>query len=161
MCVYIYICLYVYIYVYTCICLGTCVYVRMYMHMYMYIISINHSAANVITFARFCLKQMWWLTKAIAEMKCEHWTKTWNWSSCPKEALSARWTHGLIVQSVRASERNSVVAGLNPMPILITTIALLWYADSTRPMAEFMHCYALFIQQSAQQALGKEHKHIN
>ena len=36
--------------------------------------------ANVITCARFHLKQMWRLTKTIAEMKCEHWTKRWNWS---------------------------------------------------------------------------------
>ena len=43
---------------------------------------------NVITCARFCLKQMWRLTKAIAKMKCEHWTKRWNWSSCTKLALS-------------------------------------------------------------------------
>ena len=31
-----------------------------------------YSAADVITCARFCLKQNWRLTKAIAEMKCEH-----------------------------------------------------------------------------------------
>ena len=40
--------------------------------------------------------------------------KRWNWSSCAKLALSASWTHGLIAQSVRASERNSVVVGSNP-----------------------------------------------
>ena len=40
--------------------------------------------------------------------------KTWNWSSCTKFAQSASWTHGLIAQSVRASERNSVVVGSNP-----------------------------------------------
>ena len=68
---------------------------------------------NVITCARFCLKQMWRLTKAIAKMKCEHWTKRWNWSGCTKLALSASWTHGLIAQSVRVSERNSVVVGSN------------------------------------------------
>ena len=38
----------------------------------------------------------------------------WNWSGCTKLALSASWTHGLIAQSVRASERNSVVVGSNP-----------------------------------------------
>ena len=40
--------------------------------------------------------------------------KRWNWSNCTKLALSASWTHGLIAQSVRASERNSVVVGSNP-----------------------------------------------
>ena len=44
------------------------------------------------------------LTKEKTEMKREHWTKRWNWSSCTKLALSASWTHGLIAQSVRASE---------------------------------------------------------
>ena len=66
-------------------------------------------ATNVITCARFRLKQMWRLTKAMAELKCEHWTKRWNWSSCTKLALRESWTHGLIAQSVRASERNLVV----------------------------------------------------
>ena len=41
--------------------------------------------------------------------------KWWNWSSCTKLALSASWIHGLIVQSVRASEQNSVVLGSNPI----------------------------------------------
>ena len=58
---------------------------------------------NVITCARFCLKQTWWLGKTMAEMKCEHWTKKWNGSSCTELFFS------VIVQSVRASERNSVV----------------------------------------------------
>ena len=73
-----------------------------------------HSATKIITCVRFCLKQMWWLTKAMAKMKREHWTKRWNWSSCTKLALSASWTHGLIDQLVRASEWNSVVVGSNP-----------------------------------------------
>ena len=58
---------------------------------------------NVITCARFCLKQTWWLGKAMAEMKCEHWAKKWNGSSCTELFFS------VIVQSVRASDRNSVV----------------------------------------------------
>ena len=37
-----------------------------------------------------------------------------NWSSCTKLALRVSWTHGLISQSVRASERNSLVVGSNP-----------------------------------------------
>ena len=65
-------------------------------------VSIN-SATNVITCAIFRLKKMWRPTKAMAEMKCEHWKKRWNWSSCTKLALSASWTHGLIAQSFRAS----------------------------------------------------------
>ena len=40
--------------------------------------------------------------------------KQWNWSSCTKLALRAGWTHGLIAQSVKASEQNSVVVGSNP-----------------------------------------------
>ena len=77
-------------------------------------ICINHSAASVITCARFLLKQTWRLTKAIAEMKCEHWTERWNWSSCTRLALSVSWTLSLIAQSVRASKRDSVVVGSNP-----------------------------------------------
>ena len=42
------------------------------------------------------------------------WANRWNWSSCTKLTLSASWTHSLIAQSVRASERNSVVVGSNP-----------------------------------------------
>ena len=45
------------------------------------------------------------------------WTKKWTWSSCTKFALSASWTHGLIAQSVRASQRNSVVLGSNPAQV--------------------------------------------
>ena len=67
-------------------------------------ISMNHSAANVVTCVTFCLKQ---LTKRIAKMKCEHWIERSNWSSCIKLAMSASLTHGLIAQSVGASERNS------------------------------------------------------
>ena len=38
----------------------------------------------------------------------ENWTldKRLNWSSCSKLALSTSWTHDLIAQMVRASERN-------------------------------------------------------
>ena len=72
-------------------------------------IRINSFCYNVITCARFHLKQMWRLMKAKTEMKREHWTKRPNWSSCTKLALRASWTHGLIAQSIRASEWNSVV----------------------------------------------------
>ena len=37
-----------------------------------------------------------------------------SWSSCTKLAPSVSSTHGLVAQSVRASERNSVVVGSNP-----------------------------------------------
>ena len=39
--------------------------------------------------------------------------KQWNWSSYTELALSVSWTHGLLAQSVRASEQNSVVVGSN------------------------------------------------
>ena len=77
-------------------------------------ICINHFIAKVITCVRFCLKQMWWLTKAIAEMKCKHWTKKWNWSSCTKLTLRSIWTHGLMAHLVKVSEQNLVVVGSNP-----------------------------------------------
>ena len=54
------------------------------------------------------------LTKAKAEMKCEHWTKRWNWSGYTKLAVRASWTQGLIAQSVKVSQWNSVVVGSNP-----------------------------------------------
>ena len=54
------------------------------------------------------------LIKAKAQIKCEHWTRRWNWRSCTNFALSAGWTHGLIAQSVRAAEQNSVGVGSNP-----------------------------------------------
>ena len=41
-------------------------------------------------------------------------TKRWSWSSCIKLTLSASWTHGLVAQWIRASERNSVIMGSNP-----------------------------------------------
>ena len=68
----------------------------------------------VTTCAGFCSKKNFWLTKSMAEMKREHWTKRWNWSGCKRLALSASWAHVLIAQSVRDSKRNSVLAGLNP-----------------------------------------------
>ena len=39
--------------------------------------------------------------------------KRWNWSSCTKLALSGSWTHELIAQSFRVSERSLVVLGAN------------------------------------------------
>ena len=49
----------------------------------------------------------------------EMWTlnKIWNCSSCAKVALNVSWNRGLIAQSVRASEWNSVVAGSNPSQV--------------------------------------------
>ena len=43
-----------------------------------------------------------------------HWTDRWNWISCTKLALSVSWAHDLIAESIRPSERNSVVVGSNP-----------------------------------------------
>ena len=39
--------------------------------MYIY----TYTTTNVITCARFQLKQMWRLTIAMTAMKCEHWRK--------------------------------------------------------------------------------------
>ena len=72
---------------------------------------------------------------AIGENKQPKWNvtlkKQWNWSSCTKLALSASWTHGLIVQSVRASKRNSVVVGSNPTQAkfleLLSTTPYIYY----------------------------------
>ena len=47
--------------------------------------------------------------------------KQWSRSSCTKLALSESWPPGLIAQSVRASEWNSVVAGSNPTQALRAT----------------------------------------
>ena len=44
----------------------------------------------------------------------EHTTKRWNWSNCTKMTLSSSWAPGRIAQSIRASERNSLVVGSNP-----------------------------------------------
>ena len=70
-------------------------YIYMYGYIYKYIIlywwisyvSIGF-AINGITWARFCLKKMWRLTKGMTEMKHEHWTKRWNWNSCTNLALN-------------------------------------------------------------------------
>ena len=60
----------------------------------------------------------------------EMWTldKTWNWSSCRKLALSASWTHGLIAQSARASERNAVMFKSHSGQFFIATSKILqWW----------------------------------
>ena len=57
------------------------------------------------------------LNVATDESKQPKWNvtlnKRGNWSSCRKSALSMSSTHGLIDQSVRASQRNSVVVVSN------------------------------------------------
>ena len=53
------------------------------------------------------------INMATDEGKQPKWNVTLN-KLIGKLALSASWTHGLIAQSVRASERNSVVVGSNP-----------------------------------------------
>ena len=111
--IYIHTYMYIYIYIYIIYAISISISISKILQWWIPYVSI-HSATNVITCARFSLKQMWRLTKAMTEMKCEHWAKKWNWSSCTKLALSASWTHVLIAQSVRASERNSVVGGSNP-----------------------------------------------
>ena len=67
---------------------------------------------------------MWFPQQNFNSSKCGDWQKgkpKWNmtfskwlnWSSCRKLVLSASWTHGLLGQTVRASEQNSVVVGWN------------------------------------------------
>ena len=75
------------------ICVSTDVYIYIYIYIHTYV-STN---------------------KGNSGSKIWHWTnKWWNRSSCTKLALSASWTHYLMSQLVRASERNSVVVGSNP-----------------------------------------------
>ena len=62
----------------------------------------------------------------------------WHWTNneiavAVESWLSARWTHGLIAQSVRASKWNSVVVGSHPMQANFQTVpphapptALIW-----------------------------------
>ena len=108
-----YIYVYIYVYVYMCVYVFICMYIYIYISIYIYI--------NIYIYIYIYILwrptddwQMWWLTKEKTKIKREHWTKRWNWSSCTKLALRASWIHGLIAQSVRASEWNSVVVGSNP-----------------------------------------------
>ena len=73
-----------------------------------------NSLTNVINNARFRFKKIWWLTKGMPEMKCEHWTKRWYWSICTKLALTGSWTHDLMAQLVRASQWPWVQIPLRP-----------------------------------------------
>ena len=79
----------------------------MYLHRFMWLHSCDYQQKISIR-----------INVAIDEGKHPKWNvtlnKRWNWSSCTKLAHSATWTHGLTAQSVRASERNSVVVGSNP-----------------------------------------------
>ena len=55
-----------------------------------------------------------------------HWTSRWDLSRCTNLSLSASWTHGLIAQSVRASEWNSVAKScFRPNLDLDETLAIL------------------------------------
>ena len=76
---------------------------------------------HVITSIKFWLKQTWRLTKAIAETKSTL-NKCWNWSSCTKLALSARWTHNLIARPVRPSDQLSMTNSNNPS--VVNTICI-------------------------------------
>ena len=99
---------YIYIYIY---------YIYIYiLYIYIYIIydvTLMWYWGHVITCARFRLKQMWKPTNSMTEMKRANWTKRWNWSTCTKLALSVSWAAGLIAESVRASELNSVLVSSN------------------------------------------------
>ena len=68
--------------------------------------------------------------------------KRWNLSRCAKLALRAIWTHGLIAQVVRASERNSVVLDWNP-----TQAEFLFTATSKNPsVANAIYIYVSTLQ---------------
>ena len=109
----------------------------LYIHIYMYYIY-----TIVATWARFRLKQMWRLMKAMADMKCEHQTKRWNWSVCTKLALSGSLTHGLIAQLLRAAAEwnNSVIMGSNH--IYIYTIVATWARFRLKQMWRLMKAMA-------------------
>ena len=68
----------------------------------------------------------------MTKMKCEHWTKKWNWSSCTKLALSPSSTHVLIAQLVRGSERNSVVVVSNPTQINFLSLLQISFSGEYR-----------------------------
>ena len=68
---------------------------------------------------------MWLPQENFNEMKFGDWrrqSREWNmtlkkgcyWRSFTKLALRASWTDGPIAQSVKGSERNSMIVGLNP-----------------------------------------------
>ena len=69
---------------------------------------------HLITYRKLRLNKRGDWRRQTAETKCGT-KQTWNWSSCTKLVLSTSCTHDLIAQSVRATERNSVVAGSNPI----------------------------------------------
>ena len=92
-----------YIYIY--------VYIYIYMYICMYQLILLHSCD-------YLQKTSIKINVATDKGKQPKWNMTlnkrWNWRSYTKLALSASWTHGLVAQSVRASERNSLVVGPNP-----------------------------------------------
>ena len=77
--------------------------------------------------------------------------KWWNWSSCTKLALSASWIHGLIAQSKRASERNSVVVSLSPTRANFLYVYIVYvHIDNTNFVYLFTqynrkHCKSIFV----------------
>ena len=73
-------------------------------------------------------KLIWYLTL----------NKQWNWSSCTESSLIARGTNGLIGQSFRAFEWNSVVAGSSP------TQTNFFLSMSKYPSAVYIICISSF-----------------
>ena len=71
---------------------------------------------HVITSRKLRLKQMWRLTKAIAKMKPDT-EQTMKLEQLHKVGSEYELTHGLMAQSVKASEWNSVVVGSNPTQV--------------------------------------------
>ena len=114
--IYLSICLSVYLFIYLFIYL-LYLYTDIYIYIYIYIYSGEYHMYQLIPLHSCDYLQKtstWWLTKGNSLNRTN---KRWNWSSCIKLALSASWIRGLIAQSVRVSERSSVVVGSNPTPV--------------------------------------------
>ena len=77
--------------------------------------------------------------------------KWWNWSSCTKLALSASWIHGLIAQSKKASERNSVVVSLSPTRANFLYVYIVYVHIDNRNFVYLFtqynrkHCKSIFV----------------
>lgn len=66
----------------------------------------SFSNTPVIPYRKLWLKKCGDWPRQTAKMKCDT-EKKWNWSGCTTFALSASWSHGLLAQFVRMSDRVS------------------------------------------------------
>ena len=108
----------VYLSVYLSIYLSICLSVYLFIYLFIYLLYSGEYHMYQLIPLHSCdylqKTSTWWLTKGNSLNRTN---KRWNWSSCTKLALSASWIRGLIAQSVRVSERSSVVVGSNPTPV--------------------------------------------